>query len=312
METRAHHVLIGIFVIAVATVGTLFALWLAKSDIGREARLYDIVFYEAVTGLSVGSSVNYSGIRVGEVESLRLDPKDPAKVWARVKLASDTPITQATRARLTVANITGSALIQLYSEDPQSPPLKAENGKVPIIVADPSAFARLRLNSEELFMNISRLVDGANKVFSEENTQSIEQVLNNLEVVTGVLADHKEDIGVGVKELAATSGKLHQAIAGATRLFNEINTQVDQRGEQIFTNADEALTSLRQMSATLQQLVGDNRPAIDQGLREITALGPAIKELQHLIEALNGIARRLEENPADYLLGGDTIREVEP
>lgn len=35
METRAHHVLIGLFSVIVIGAALLFGLWLAKSEIGR-------------------------------------------------------------------------------------------------------------------------------------------------------------------------------------------------------------------------------------------------------------------------------------
>lgn len=56
-----------------------------------------MVFNEAVSGLSKGSSVQYSGIKVGDVVSLRLDPQDPRRVLARIRLAGDTPVKEDTR-----------------------------------------------------------------------------------------------------------------------------------------------------------------------------------------------------------------------
>lgn len=71
METRAHHVVIGLFTLIVVSAALLFCLWLTNSGSDRQFRLYDIVFNEPVSGLSQGSTVQYSGIRVGEVTQLR-------------------------------------------------------------------------------------------------------------------------------------------------------------------------------------------------------------------------------------------------
>ena len=92
METRAHHVLIGLFTVIVVAGALLFGLWLAKSSVDTEFKDYEVVFNEAVSGLSRGSPVQYSGIKVGDVISLRLDPKDPRRVLARIRLAGDTPV----------------------------------------------------------------------------------------------------------------------------------------------------------------------------------------------------------------------------
>ena len=99
METRARHVLIGLFTLAAAVLAVLFALWLGKSQSERDFHTYDIAFAEAVSGLSRGSTVEYNGIRVGEVTDLRLDPKNPKNVYARVRIESGAPVRTDTRPR---------------------------------------------------------------------------------------------------------------------------------------------------------------------------------------------------------------------
>jgi phospholipid/cholesterol/gamma-HCH transport system substrate-binding protein len=56
METRANHVLIGLFTIIIAILGVLFALWAANWTSNRNWDNYDIIFTEAVTGLSTAST----------------------------------------------------------------------------------------------------------------------------------------------------------------------------------------------------------------------------------------------------------------
>ena len=87
METRAHHVMIGLFSVIVVVGAMLFGLWLAKSSVDTAFQDYEVIFNEAVSGLSQGSSVQYSGIKVGDVISLSLDPKDPRRVLARIRLS---------------------------------------------------------------------------------------------------------------------------------------------------------------------------------------------------------------------------------
>ena len=127
METRANHVLIGAFTLAVCLFAVLFALWAAKYASEKAYGEYEVVFEEAVTGLSVGSQVLYSGISVGGVRALSLDRDDPRKVVARVKVRKDTPVKVDTRAKLSFTGLTGTAFIQLTGGGPQSaralPPL---------------------------------------------------------------------------------------------------------------------------------------------------------------------------------------------
>ncbi len=121
METRAHHVLIGLFTVIVVAGALLFGLWLAKSNVDSEFKYYEVVFNEAVSGLSRGSSVEYSGIKVGDVVNLRLDPNDPRRVLARVRLSGETPVKQDTQAKLALTGITGTSIIQLSGGTPPEP-----------------------------------------------------------------------------------------------------------------------------------------------------------------------------------------------
>ncbi|OXS13558.1 mammalian cell entry protein, partial [Zobellella denitrificans] len=212
METRAHHVLIGVFTLAVAAAVLLFALWLAKAGGERDARRYDILFREPVSGLSVGSAVQYSGIRVGEVERLTLDPDDPRQVWARVRIAGDAPVKTDTRARLALTNITGAAHIELSQGSPESP-LLARDDEIPVIVAEPSPLARLRLNSEELLLAITTLMDNANRMLSEDNARHLGRVLANLDATTSTLAAQQDSLAAGLQSLAAAGDQLQRLLA---------------------------------------------------------------------------------------------------
>ena len=135
METRAHHVLIGMVTVLVVAGAMLFGLWLAKSSVDSTFKDYEVVFNEPVTGLSKGSAVQYSGIKVGDVTSLHLDPADPRRVLARIRLNAETPVKQDTQAKLTLTGVTGTSLIQLSGGTPDSPPLVGKGNKLPVIIA---------------------------------------------------------------------------------------------------------------------------------------------------------------------------------
>ena len=57
METRAHHVLIGLFVVAAIISGALFSLWLNQSTRDQSYTQYEVLFHQGVSGLSEGNSV---------------------------------------------------------------------------------------------------------------------------------------------------------------------------------------------------------------------------------------------------------------
>ncbi|MDZ4333873.1 MAG: MCE family protein, partial [Pseudomonas sp.] len=69
---------------------------------------------------------------------------------------------------------------------------------------------------------------------------------------------------------------------------------------------------LERSSNNVERLLSDNRAALDGGMQGIGELGPTIIELRETLSALRSFARRLEEDPAGYLLRSDTIKEFQP
>ncbi|MGV8534203.1 MlaD family protein, partial [Pseudomonas aeruginosa] len=194
----------------------LFGLWLAKSGSEGKFNYYDIVFNEAVSGLSQGSSVQYSGIKVGDVAFLRLDPKDPRKVWARIRVVASAPIKQDTTAKLALTGITGTSIIQLSSGTPASPMLEGKDGKIPVIVATPSPLTQLLSNGEDLMGNINQLIARFSNLLSEENTARISRTLDHLDQATGALSAERENVSAVMQQLAQASRQANAALAQAS------------------------------------------------------------------------------------------------
>ena len=312
METRAHHVLIGLFTVIVVAAALLFALWLARSSSDRQFTQVQIVFQEAVTGLSQGSAVEMNGIRVGEVTQLRLDPTDPRKVLARVRLGADTPMHQDTRAVLALTGVTGLSIIQLSGGSPGSPSLVGRSGNLPVIVADPSPLARLRAGGGDLLVSINEVVDRATELLSPKNIEHINQTLEHLDQVTGAFADQHDDIRQLVQQLAQASKQVNATLAQTDQLVRNANGLVDNQARATLDSAQKTMASLQSSSATIDQLLNDNRAAVNGGLQGLSELGPAIRELRDAAGTMRGISSRLDENPARFLLGRDRSKEFVP
>ncbi|MBV4464699.1 MCE family protein [Pseudomonas sp. SWRI79] len=312
METRAHHVLIGLFTVIVVAGALLFGLWLAKSSVDTEFKDYEIVFNEAVSGLSNGSAVQYSGIKVGDVVMLRLDPNDPRRVLARIRLGGDTPIKEDTQAKLALTGITGTSIIQLSGGTPQSPTLKGKDGDLPTIVASPSPIARLMNDSSDLMAGVNVLMHNANQLFSSENVARISSTLENLEQTTGTIADQRGDIRQAMQQLASVGKQASATLEQTTALMRNANGLLNDQGKQMFGSAEQAMKSLEQSSATINTLLSANQDSLNSGMQGFNGLAPAVRELRDTLSSLRTISQRLEANPSGYLLGNDKNKEFTP
>ncbi|THF63752.1 MCE family protein [Pseudothauera nasutitermitis] len=313
METRAHHILIGLFTLIVVGAALAFALWLGKAGHDKQFNHYDVVFEEAVAGLSKGSTVEFNGIKIGEVNDLRLDPRDPRRVLARIRVDSKAPIRTDTRARLTPAGITGLYTIRLSSgDDPASQPLRPAGGEVPVIVAEPSPLSKLLADGGDVMLNVNELLIQARTLFSSENAAAIGRTLQHLEQTTGTLAAQREDMGHTLRQLALASEQANLALAEAAKMMQATNRLIDGEGRQTLESAQRAMAAFEQAAQSVDKLLVDNRDPLDSGLRGLADLGPAITELRQTLASLRTITRQLESRPADYLLGLEPTKEFQP
>ncbi|GGZ71098.1 ABC transporter substrate-binding protein [Lysobacter xinjiangensis] len=307
METKANYVLIGAFTILVTVVLLLFALWAAKYSSDKEWQNYAVVFNEPVTGLSEGSSVQYNGISVGTVESLRLSPADPRRVLATLRIQADAPIKVDTRAKMSQSGITGSPFIQLTGGSPSAALLvTVDRREMPVIRTEASAL-------QNIADTANRLVARLDQVLSEENIAHVSNTLENIDNLTGSIAAEREDLREIIANARASSVELNATLAKAHNVVDDVDRELANKLPSLVGKLDRTLDKLESASDGANGIVNENRAAIrsftSDGLGQV---GPTLIELRALVRDLRQVTDRLDSGPASYLLGRDRPKEFEP
>lgn len=307
METKANYVLIGAFSIVVTLFILLFALWAAKYSSERGWQDYMVIFNEPVTGLSEGSSVQYNGISVGTVKTLRLAPDDPRRVIANLRVQADTPVKSDTRAKLSITGITGTPFIQLTGGSPNSPSLTdTDRREVPVIQTEASAL-------QNIADTANRLVSRLDQVLSEENVKRIANTLEHIEAMTGSVADQREDLRELIINGRKASEQLTSTLATTQGAVEDLDRELVAKLPALIAKLDNTLTKLDGAVGGADAMINENRGAIrsftNDGLGQIA---PTLTELRSLVRDLRRISDRLDSGAADYLLGRDAPKEFEP
>lgn len=310
METRAHHVLIGAFTIGVFLLALGFVLWMSKTGTDRNWHDYEIVFNEAVTGLSVGGLVQYNGIKVGEVSALRLAPDDPRKVIARVRLDASTPVRQDTRAKLGLQGVTGLAFIQLSGGTPDSPPLlPGSSNPLPRIPSEESALSKLLASGADVVTSVNDILLRMSELLSEDNVRHVGQTLQNIDELSATLAAQRNDIGGAVKQLGEAIVQMKQTMSSINSMAQGANLLVREDVRKLLKSMDQALVAIDKVASTTDGLLDNNRGAIDrfanQGLRQV---GPTLSELNETLRSLKQLSDKLGASDS-LLLGRDQPKE---
>lgn len=320
METRANHVLIGAFTVLIVACAALFVMWIGKLGADREFDQYLVVFDEAVTGLSVGGPVHFSGIQVGEVTRLKLDPSMPGRVLAEIRVSGGTPVRRDTVAKLGFLGLTGVAFIQLSGGSPQAGPPLANGEELPVIRSEASDLQRLLAGSEDIVTSVNEVLFRLSLLLSQSNLDAIGQTLGHVEQIAATIASQGETIGRAIEETAAASAKLTATldrvdglIASLDRFAVTTEALLDGEGRQVLLEARDGLAALRGLIELGETVIGDNREPIASFTRQSLAEANAsIAELRELLRALTRVTERLESDPSGFLLGREQPKEFIP
>lgn len=307
METKANYVLIGAFTLIIAAALLLFGLWAAKYSSERSWQDYQVVFREAVTGLSVGSPVQYNGIAVGSITKLSLAPNDPRQVIARIRLEADAPVKTDTRAKLAITSLTGPSIIQLSGGTPQAPALTSVDSRdAPLIQTTPSAL-------QNISDTANRIVERLDQVLSDKNVASITATLEHLETVSGSMADRDQGLQALLVSARDAARNLDRTLDTTNGTMQRLDQNLVKQLPPLLAKLDSTLARLDSAAGNADSILGENRAAINNFANEgLGQLGPTLSELRRLIRDLRQVSDRLEGNPARYLLGRDAPKEFEP
>ncbi len=312
METRASYVVVGSFVLAGILGLVIFATWLGKLSIDREFDNYLIYFSGSVTGLQVGSAVRYRGIPVGTVTDIRIDPDNVERVQVTVDVAPGTPIVVSNVATLAIQGITGGSFVEIIGGVQGDPLLEPEFGeRMAVIASQPSSLAELLENFPRLLESATRLADAATTFLSEENVDSVSNILENVDALTQTLSDRSQEISTAVERLESLTvnvdGIVSEARVDLARLSDRVDTTlriVDQEMSMTALDIRELADAATDTSNQITVFIRENR----QGIREFTGGGIneftlMVQELRTLATNLSRVAVRIENDPAQFLFG---------
>jgi len=208
METRASFVLIGTFTLAVIAAAFGFVLWFQSLHTTKARSPLRVIFEGPATGLRNGGSVNFNGIRVGEVISVKLD--NPRRVVALAMVENSAPLRKDTLVGLEFQGLTGVAAISLKGGEEAAPAVPLDEDGIPVLKADPNALQDVTEAIRGTLQNINRVV--------ADNQAAVKNSLKNLETFTSSLARNSEKIDDVMLKVDGVMGKADNLMLGLNAL----------------------------------------------------------------------------------------------
>lgn len=319
METRSNHVLVGSVVILLLLAVVASAFWFSRLSEGQDEQ-YDIFFKQSVNGLAKGSSVTYSGVPSGQVKEIELWKRDPSFVRVRITLKPETPVVQGTTATIQGVGFTGVSEIVLDGAVKGAPPIACpeENTRsvcpegVPVIPTKPGALGELLNNAPQLIERLSTLTERVTELLNDRNQAHISGILENMDRLTGTLADRGPQMAATIAETRATLQKVGVTADEITKLVGTTNTLLNEDGRPLIQDLRKTLQSASRSLDTLDKTIAEAQPGVRTFSRDtMPEVNLLVRDLREMARSLSAISQKIDQQGAGSLLGSAPLPDYE-
>jgi phospholipid/cholesterol/gamma-HCH transport system substrate-binding protein len=326
MENRSNHILVGSVVLAMLVAIVAFIIWLSQAA-GELDKKYDVLFDQAVDGLAKGSAVTFSGVPVGQVESINLQPNTPEFVRVRISVNENTPVLVGTTATIKGVGFTGVSAIQLDPPDrkpgrrrevreigcPTKDAGRACPYGVPIIPVKPGGLGALLNSAPELIERVSTLTLRLTELLSDRNQNSIAAILENVQVISKNLALRSDEIAAAMADARVAIRQAGDAAERFGRLADTTNSVLDRDARPLIADLRRTVRSADSSMKSLDALLGEAKPGVQTfSTRTLPEVGQLVRDLRATTQSLKGISERLDQQGIGGALGGEKLPDYRP
>jgi phospholipid/cholesterol/gamma-HCH transport system substrate-binding protein len=264
MKSRTSSLMIGSVTLALIAGGFVAFMGYKKFAGKQQQGPLRVIFEGSASGLRKGGSVNFGGVRVGEVISLKLD--NPRRVVALTMVDNGAPIRKDTLAGLEFQGLTGIAAISLTGGSIEAPAVPLDEDGVPVLTADPEAL----LDTQEKIRAALRNVD---KVIAD-NKDALKDTLLRFETFTASLANSTGKIDSVVRSAESGVGAVDSGLTKTQDFLNSLAS--DKSGGELLPTVisiRELVESFNKRSGVLisdgRRMLGDISASINKADRKL-------------------------------------------
>src|SRR5215470_5077388 len=304
MQSKKEQVLVGVFVLIAAAVliTTLFALSGAFGGSASTFRAY----FPFAGGLEPGSTVRYAGgPKVGRVEKLQLDPKDPSHIEITFSVQADLPLKTDSHVKIMSLSPLGDNHLEIIPGTDKAR-LAASGAVLPsepyvdfnaltarindIAPQAQQLLTTLNDRATELKVTVNRI----NDLMSDRNRANLASTLSE---TRGMISENRPNVKSTVQNLNAASQKftpliedLRKTSAQANEALNHVDSLIGENREDL----RKAVVELRRSLATVTDLTGKLDQTLDVNSENIDEL---LENFRHVSENLREFTDTIKRRP---------------
>lgn len=284
-----NYPIVGLFVLVLGAALIVIALWLASGGaMHKKYDLYLAIEDESVAGLNLNAPVKYSGVDVGKVQEIRLDPNNPQRVNLIFAIERGTPIKEDTEAVLKTQGLTGIAYVELSGGAANTPLLRvAPGGGYPVIRTKPSLSARLENVLTAVLAKLDSTSTNINAILSDENRLAFKTALADIATVAHTVAARKDTIDAGMANAARTFANASGATAKLGPVIDGIGRSaeaIEKMGNEVARTSAGAGNTVNSVGADVKRFTAETLPVLERLLGELSVLTTSLRRLSEQTE----------------------------
>lgn len=255
MVSKATKVRLGVFLAVGSLLILVFAAAVAGNRLTQKWDTYYIVFDDyPVSGLRVGGTVNYQGIKVGRVEDIKIDPQDVLKVKVTINIEPGTPIKDNTEAVLSLVGITGLKAVEIRGGTNEAKNLKPGS----YIKPGSTMIDDISQRAVSIAEKIDLIAANINDITNQQNRENIAKILSE----TGmILADTRGN-------LAGTLDAISRIANNTADLTEGLNRNIDMISQNLAGNIDEISQTTSESMESIVETLNDELVLITRNLNQ--------------------------------------------
>ncbi|MDY0318885.1 MAG: MlaD family protein [Candidatus Cloacimonadaceae bacterium] len=255
MVSKATKVRLGVFLAVGSLLILVFAAAVAGNRLTQKWDTYYIVFDDyPVSGLQVGGTVNYQGIKVGRVEDIKIDPQDVLKVKVTINIEPGTPIKDNTEAVLSLVGITGLKAVEIRGGTNEAKNLKPGS----YIKPGSTMIDDISQRAVSIAEKIDLIAANINDITNQQNRENIAKILSE----TGmILADTRGN-------LAGTLDAISRIANNTADLTEGLNRNIDMISQNLAGNIDEISQTTSESMESIVETLNDELVLITRNLNQ--------------------------------------------
>ena len=304
-KNQSQKIRLGIFIVSSIAILLFILLVVGGSKLLTKRKEYFIAYHNtSISGLEIGASVKYLGVRIGRVEDVSIDPKSVSRIIIKISVKDKVPIKTDVRALISFVGITGLKQVELTGGSDSAIELKSGefiptgksltdniSGKAEVITA----------KIESLLNNLLDITGGKNKENLKQLVLQTTLLLKNFNRIIAVNSKHIDKIiknlGSFSKESVQLSQKANKSMTDLQAILGNLAKITDTKNTKNLNN------TLGQFNGLLKDT---QKMIMHLDLTILKSRGDYIRSMQLLRESLQNIrevSRMMTEDPSVLIRG---------